>query len=105
MPALLFAALLLLAGPSFAADTFTITIKEHKFEPTEIEVPADTKITLVVKNLDATPEEFESKQLRREKVIAGGKEANVNIGPLKPGRYEFFGEYNPKTARGWVIAK
>jgi plastocyanin len=84
---------------------YRLIIKDHKFQPTEIEVPAGKKIALLVKNEDSTPEEFESHELKREKVIAGGQEVTVSIGPLKPGRYEFFGEFNPKTARGHIIAK
>jgi hypothetical protein len=101
-----FSAALLLAAPALADDpSFTINIKDHKFEPTELEIPANQKVLLLVKNLDGTPEEFESKELRREKVIPGGQEAKIAVGPLKPGRYEFFGEYNAKSARGWLVAK
>jgi hypothetical protein len=85
--------------------TFTLTIRDHKFDPTELEVPAGAKIKLIVKNADPTPEEFESTELRREKVIPGGQEGIVFVGPLKPGRYEFFGDFNPKSARGHLIAK
>lgn len=84
---------------------FTLIIKNHRFEPAEVVVPAGKKVTLLVHNQDATPEEFESHSLKREKVIAGGGKASIFIGPLKPGRYEFFGEYNEKTARGAVIVK
>ncbi len=101
-------AALLLAVASFAwADdpTFEITIKDHKFTPSEISVPAATKIKLVVKNEDATPEEFESKRLNREKVIAGKSQATIFVGPLKAGEYPFVGEYNEKTAIGKIIAK
>jgi hypothetical protein len=87
------------------AESYTLTIRQHRFEPTEIEIPAGKKISLVVKNLDATPEEFESIELHREKVVSGGSEITVYIGPLKPGRYEFFGDFNPDTARGHIIAK
>ena len=85
--------------------TVTLTIKDHRFEPSEVQVPANTKVKLIVKNLDATPEEFESNELRREKVIQGGQQATIYVGPLQPGRYEFFGEFNPKTARGFVVVK
>lgn len=90
-----------------AADmpTFELTIKDHKFEPAEIMIPKDTKVKLVVKNLDPTPEEFESDTLRREKIVAGKSEITVFVGPLDPGRYEFYGDFNQKTARGAVIAK
>ena len=94
-------------GANVAAQeaSYTLVIKDHRFQPTEIEIPAGQKIALIVKNDDPTPEEFESTELRREKVVAGGEQITVYIGPLKPGRYEFFGDFNPKTARGHIIAK
>ncbi len=106
-PILLALALVLAMTTTAAAEdpVYTLVIKDHKFEPTEIEVPAGQKIALIVKNNDSTPEEFESTELRREKVVAGGEEITVYIGPLKPGRYEFFGDFNPKTARGHIVAK
>jgi hypothetical protein len=88
-----------------AEATFALVIKDHKFQPTEIEIPAGQKIALVVKNEDPTPEEFESTELRREKVVPGGQQITVYIGPLKPGRYEFFGDFNPATARGHIVVK
>lgn len=91
---------------ALAADAeFALVIRDHRFDPTEIRVPAGQKIKLVVHNQDATPEEFESHQLNREKLIAPGAKANIFIGPLKPGRYAFVGEFNEKTARGVVIAE
>jgi len=100
-------ALILANGANVAAQetTHTLVIKNHRFEPTEIEIPAGQKIALTVKNDDPTPEEFESTELRREKVVPGGQQVTVYIGPLKPGRYEFFGDFNPKTARGHIIAE
>ena len=84
---------------------YTLILKDHKFQPTEIEIPADKKIMLIVKNQDPTPEEFESIELRREKVVPGGEQITVYVGPLKPGRYEFFGDFNPATARGHIVVK
>ena len=84
---------------------YTLIIKDHMFQPAEIEIPADKKIALIVKNEDPTPEEFESVELRRVKVVPGGEQITVYIGPLKPGRYEFFGDFNPTTARGHIVAK
>jgi heme/copper-type cytochrome/quinol oxidase subunit 2 len=100
-------ALILVMTTSAAAQdaTYTLIVKDHKFQPTEIEIPAGKKIELIVKNEDPTPEEFESTQLRREKVVPGGQQITVYIGPLKPGRYEFFGDFNPKTARGYIVVK
>ena len=96
----------LFAAAALAEDhAFTIEIKDHKFQPADLTIPAGKKVKLVIKNLDSSPEEFESNALRVEKVIPGGKEGTVFIGPLKPGRYEFVGEFHEKTARGAVIAK
>jgi hypothetical protein len=101
-----FASCLLFCAPARAADDeYKLVIENHKFEPVEVVVPAGKKIKLVIENRDATPEEFESHALNREKVIAGKSTASVFIGPLKPGRYAFVGEYNEKTAQGAVIAK
>jgi hypothetical protein len=83
----------------------TLIIQNHQFEPAEIKVPANQKIKLTIQNKDNTPEEFESYSLKREKVIPGGSKVLINIGPLKPGRYEFFGEFNPATAKGVLIAE
>ncbi|MDD2815409.1 MAG: cupredoxin domain-containing protein [Thiotrichaceae bacterium] len=84
---------------------FNLVIKNHKFEPAEITVPAGVKIQLNVKNLDSTAEEFESYELNQEKVISGGQEASLYIEPLKPGSYPFVGEFNEDTAKGVLIAK
>jgi plastocyanin len=93
--------------PAVAQDekSYTLTIKDHKFEPARLEVPADTKVKLVIKNLDSTPEEFEMTSPKREKVVKGGQEGTIFVGPFKPGTYEFFGEFNPKTARGQIVVK
>lgn len=84
---------------------FKVVIKDHHFIPAEVKVPAGVKIKLIVENQDATPEEFESDELHREKIIAGNKTAKIIIGPLKPGSYPFFGEFNEDTAQGTVIAE
>jgi len=84
---------------------FTIVIKNHRFEPAELIVPAGMRVKIVVDNQDPTPEEFESHSLKREKVIKGGTKATIFIGPLKPGSYEFVGEYHESTAKGTIVAK
>lgn len=87
------------------APEFALAIRNHRFEPAELKVPAGQRVKLVVHNQDSTPEEFESHSLNREKVVPGGAKATVFIGPLTPGRYEFYGEYNEKTAQGVVVAE
>lgn len=82
-----------------------VKIKNHQFIPAEIEIPAGEKRLLVIENQDPTAEEFESHALHREKIIPPNAKANVYVGPLKPGRYEFEGEFNEATAKGAVVAK
>jgi plastocyanin len=99
-------ALLLFPVAGMAADLeMALSIKDHQFSPAELKVPAGRKIKLVVSNLDGTPEEFESAQLNREKVIAGNARANIYVGPLAPGRYPFVGEFHEKTAHGVIVAE
>ncbi len=93
------------AGVASAQDALTTTIKNHRFEPAEIRVPADKRISLEVINDDATPEEFDSKALKVEKVIPGNSKGTVQFGPLKAGRYDFKGEFNASTAKGVVVAE
>ena len=83
----------------------TLRIKDHKFEPGELEIPAGTRVKIVVRNEDPTPEEFESHVLHREKMVRPGGQATIYVGPLSPGRYEFFGEKHPDTARGAVVVR
>ena len=99
------ALLLLAAGARAAVPEFTLEIRDHLFYPATLVVPANTKIKLLVVNRDPTPEEFESYELNREKVIMGGARAIIFIGPLAPGDYPFFGEFNPKTAQGVIRAE
>jgi len=87
-----------------AAQEFKLVIKDHRFDPAELQVPAGKKLKLIVENQDSTPEEFESHSLKREKVVAAGGTITVLIGPLEAGTYDFFGEFNPKTATGKLIA-
>jgi hypothetical protein len=103
---LLLIALFLLAGTA-VADTpeFTLVIRGHRFEPAELIIPAGQKVKLLIQNKDSTVEEFESYELAREKIIPGNSSTSLYIGPLKAGRYPFFGEFNPNSANGVVIAQ
>ena len=82
----------------------SITIRDRQFVPAEITVPAGAKIELQIRNEQTTAAEFESHQMRREKVIPPGGTVSLYIGPLNPGRYEFFDDFNPKN-RGVVVVK
>lgn len=82
-----------------------LIIRNHLFEPSELVVPAHTKIRLAVHNRDPSPEEFESWELNREKIIMGNSTARIFIGPLAPGVYPFFGEFHPQSAQGKIIVE
>lgn len=83
----------------------TIVIKDHKFSPETVYVPVGEKVKLIIDNQDPTPEEFESHDMSREKIIGGNKTATIMISPLKAGKYHFFGEFNMDSANGYVIAE
>ena len=98
--------LLFLPLSLFAAENdYLLVIQDHRFQPAELMVPAGKKIKLTIDNRDASAEEFESHALNREKVIAGKSTASIYVGPLNPGRYPFFGEFNERTAQGVLIAQ
>ena len=99
--------LALVSGSAVAGDLgpYTLRIKDNRFIPAQLVVPANIKFKLIVVNEDATPEEFESHELNREKIVTGKGTITVFIGPLKPGSYPFFGEFHQATAQGVVIAK
>lgn len=103
--AVIIAALLLVSNVDAATPEYEIEIRNHLFEPDVLIIPADTKVKLIIYNRDSTPEEFESFELNREKVIPGGRKGIVFIGPLPAGEYPFFGEFNPQTALGKIIVQ
>jgi len=96
------AAILLASASAAATPEFEIEIRNHLFRPDTITIPANTMVKLLIYNRDPTPEEFESYELNREKVVLGGHRAIVFIGPLAAGEYSFFGEFNPRTALGSI---
>ncbi|MES2771321.1 MAG: cupredoxin domain-containing protein [Pseudomonadota bacterium] len=95
------------AFSTHAADlpTFRLLIKAGHFIPARLEVPANTKFRLLIKNEGPGAEEFESNQLKKEKVLAPGVESFLIFQPLKPGTYPFIGEFHPETAKGEMVAK
>jgi Cupredoxin-like domain len=93
-----------MSAPAHAQE-FNLVIRNHKFEPQEIRVPARKRVSIYVTNEDASPEEFDSTALKVEKIIPGKSKGLVRIGPLDPGRYDFIGEFHAETAKGVVIAE
>ena len=107
MQRILLTILLLLPLTLYADDIFEVevVIRNHMFEPSEIDVPAGRKIKLIVRNTDDTIEEFESFDLKRERIVPPSSSINIILAPLALGRYEFFGDFHPETARGFINAK
>ncbi len=88
--------------PVQAMPEFFIELRDHLFIPQEIKIPAHKKVRITIINHDPTPEEIDSFDLNREKVVFGNSRATIYVGPLPPGEYNFFGEYHPNSALGVV---
>lgn len=101
----LIAAMALLPAQADELPSFHLNIKAGRFYPETVEVPANTKFRLLIKNEGPGPEEFESSELRKEKVLAPGASSFLIFQPLKPGSYKFIGEFHPETAQGRIVAK
>lgn len=97
----------LTVSPVSGEDTLTIKLiaKDGRFEPDRIMVPAGQRFRIEVTNLNAGPEEFESRELRKELILAPGVTRTIVFAPLKAGTYPFFGEFHPSTAKGEIVAK
>jgi len=85
--------------------TFKLLARDGKWFPEVLEVPANTRFRLEITNQNAGPEEFESKELHKELVLAPGVSRVLVFAPMKPGTYPFFGEFHPQTARGLIVVK
>ena len=85
--------------------SFELKIKEHKFNIETIHIKANEKFRLKVINEDSSSEEFESRTIVIEKFIGPKRTVNLILGPLKPGKYEFFGDFHADTAKGFIIAE
>jgi plastocyanin len=95
------------AATVFAADllTFKLEMADGKFNPARIEVPAGQRIKIEIHNVGKTAAEFESVELRKEKVLAPGAQSFVVIAPLRPGEYKFFDDFHLNMPQGAIVAK
>jgi hypothetical protein len=104
MAPLLIALPIVYAAPASAEQApITIAVRDHQFVPAELPVPAGVKVELIVRNEQTVPAEMESTSLHREKVVAPGGSVSIFVGPLSPGRYEFFDDFNPATRGALVV--
>jgi len=85
--------------------TFTIEMKDGVMTPDHLDVPAGKDVKIVIKNTGTTPAEFESKRLRKEKVLAPGAESFVVLRGLSAGDYTFFDDFRPGAAQGTITAR
>ncbi len=92
-------------GGNASADPVVLSLTGHKFTPAEFDVPANQKFQIKVTNNDDTPAEFESHDLKVEKIVVPGGTITVLAGPLKPGTYKFFDDYHPDEATGTVTVR
>ena len=97
---------LLVSVPALAADApaaYTLVLKNHRYQPDVLHIPANTRVKIDVINQDPTPEEFESDHFPAEKIVLPNSRISVNVGPLKPGRYGFYGDFHQPTAQGTLV--
>src|ERR1035437_4404309 len=94
--------LLILFPVAARADDYVLSLKDHQFSPAELVLPANQKIKLIVKNLDATPAEFESADLNREKVVDANASITVFLGPMDIGIYSYFDDFHRDTTSGTI---
>ena len=100
LPRVAFFASLALPASAMAAEPVSLILKDHRFTPAEIAAPSGERFKIEVTNEDDTPAEFESSDLRVEKIVVAGGKVTVSAGPLKPGAYAFFDDYHPDDAKG-----
>ena len=84
---------------------FTIKFADGKIDPPVVEVPANRRFKLILQNEGTTPVEFESNELRREKVLGAGTSSFIVIKRLDPGEYQFFDDFHLDTPPAKLIAR
>lgn len=92
------------AGAAAAPDQVTLVLKNHRFTPASVTVPAGRPISILLINQDPAGEEFDSRDLNTEEDVTPNGRASFKVGPLKPGRYSFMGEFHAETAEGELVA-
>jgi uncharacterized cupredoxin-like copper-binding protein len=98
---------LAVAGGAHAEDlaTYALTLKNHRFTPAEIHVPAGKPFFIAIANQDDTADEFEMHNPAIEKMIPPGDQGKVRMRPLGPGRFPFFGDFHQDTAQGVIVSE
>ncbi|KAA0070748.1 cupredoxin domain-containing protein [Rhodanobacter sp. T12-5] len=102
---LVLAILLPLLASAADAPSYTLTLKDHRYQPNELRIPANVRIKLELINQDPSPEEFESNDFPAEKIVMPNSRISLFIGPFKPGRYRFYGDFHQPTAQGMLVVE
>ncbi|PLC56479.1 MULTISPECIES: cupredoxin domain-containing protein [Photobacterium] len=92
---------------AYAAEKYTVYLKINngEFIPPVLNVPTNKIIRIKISNIGNQPAEFESTQLRKEKVLAPGASSVVIIAPLRQGTYTFFDDFHLEHLHGKIIAQ
>lgn len=90
---------------AWAVDPVQLTLQNHRFQPDHVTVPAGERFRIELTNHDDTVDEFESYDMKFEKIVVPGGHIAVFAGPLHPGTYKFFDDYHPDTATGRITAE
>ena len=101
----LLCALLPLSLAAAEPASYTLVLKNHRYQPDVLHIPANTRIRLEVINQDPSPEEFESDDFPAEKIVMPNSRISIFIGPFKPGRYRFYGDFHQPTAQGTLVVE
>jgi len=84
---------------------YRLVARDGRFEPATIEVPAGRRFKIEIENAGRGPIEFESRDLKQEKVLAPGAKSFVVINALKPGEYRFFDDFHQDTGQGRIVVR
>ena len=99
-----FIALIAIAVQAEELTVFKLIARDGSFEPRKLEVPAGKRFKIEISNEGKGPMEFESRDLKQEKVLAAGAKSSVVINGLKPGSYVFFDDYHPDAPKSEIVA-
>lgn len=102
---MLLALLLPLLASAADVPSFTLTLKNHRYQPSELHIPANTRIKLELINQDPSPEEFGSDDFPAEKIVMPNSRISIFIGPFKSGHYRFYGDFHQPTAQGTLVVE
>lgn len=93
------------SGQADDIPTFKVEMKDGVMTPLRLDVPAGKPFKIEIHNTGTTPAEFESVELRKEKVVAPGAVSFVVIKRVSPGEYKFFDDFHPTAPQVTVVAK